>query len=357
VHLGAGVRWLLGPLVVFAFASVLAGCGGDSKSGGSAGKAGDTQTIRFQQPEDPGPMPFTEPADVSGSKTVSLHSSGSGGDTSGSDGGGSSGASGPYGGSGSDKVCDRDLLIKFLRDNPDRMRAWAGVLNIDPSYKSVSRYIAKLHPVTLTRDTQVTNHSFVNGQATAFQSILAAGTAVLVDKYGHPVARCRCGNPLTQPVYVKEARCIDCPPHYTPPTYCKLWGYETKYDYSDDYYSNEEYDKLFIDAWKDGPYVNCYEAYPDPPEVRLFALYTKPPPEEPTPSYAPPQQPQTNTTPQYDHQPYQREPYDGDTTGGTTGGDTTGGDTTGGTTGGDTTGGTTGGDSGSTGGGSTGGYP
>src|SRR3954467_3814582 len=74
------------------------------------------------------------------------------------------GAGGPYGGSGSDKVCDRDLLIRFLRQNPDRMRAWAGVLGIDPSYKSVSRYIAKLHPVTLTRDTQVTNHSFGNGQ-------------------------------------------------------------------------------------------------------------------------------------------------------------------------------------------------
>jgi hypothetical protein len=353
MQLGGVVRWLKGPLVVFASASLIAGCGSDSKKAAStASDAGATQTIRFQKPEDPGPMPFTDATDVSGSKTVSLHSSGSGGGSSGGSSGGTGGASGPYGGSGSDKVCDRDLLIRFLRQNPERMRAWAGVLGIDPSYKSVSRYIAKLHPVTLTRDTQVTNHSFVNGRATAFQSILAAGTAVLVDRYGHPVARCRCGNPLTEPTYIETARCIDCPPHYTPPTYCKLWTDETNYDYGDDYYSNREYDELFIDAWKDGPYVNCYEAYPDPPPVRLFALYSKPAPEEPAP-YNPPPSP-TQTAPQkqdYDHQPYQRQPYDdgttgGDTTGGTTGGHTTGGDTTGGTTGGDTTGSTGGGTTG-----------
>jgi hypothetical protein len=346
----------VGPLVVFASAMLLDACGSDSKKDASTTPAAPaTQTIRFQKPEDPGPMPFTDATDVSGPKTVSLKSSGSGSSESGSDSGGSgtAGASGPYGGSGSDKVCDRDLLIRFLRQNPDRMRAWAGVLGIDPSYKSVSRYIAKLHPVTLTRDTQVTNHSFVNGRATAFQSILAAGTAVLVDRYGHPVARCRCGNPLTEPTYVETARCVDCPPHYTPPTYCKLWTEDTKYDYSDDYYSNREYDQLFIDGWKDGPYVNCYEAYPDPPPVRLFALYANPPPEQTAPS-TPPQQTPTQTAPQqdYDHQPYQRQPYDDGTTGGDTTGGTTGGDTTGGSTGGDTPGGDT---TGSTGGGTTGG--
>ena len=342
------VRWVIGLIAVLVVTTAAAGCGGsDSKKSDKAPKAGDTQTIRFQKPEDPGPEPFTEPADISGPKTVSLQSGGGGSS------GGSGGASGPYGGTGSDKVCDRDLLIRFLRDNPDRMRAWAGVLGIDSDYRSVSRYIAKLHPVTLTRDTQVTNHSFVNGRAIAFQSILQAGTAVLVDRYGHPVARCRCGNPLTEPIFVETAKCIDCPPNYRPPTYCKLWTRETDYDYSDDYYSNEEYDELFIDAWRDGPYVRCYEAYPDPPHVTLFALYKRPPPEpEPQPQYTPPPR---------QSQPYQRQPYDYDqhpddgTTGGdTTGGGTTGGDTTGGgTTGGDTTGGgTTGGDT--TGGGTTG---
>ena len=81
------------------------------------------------------------------------------------------------------------------------MRAWAEVLGIPPNIRAVARYIRKLKPVTLTRDTQVTNHSFEGGRAVAFQAILQAGTAVLVDKYGEPVVRCRCGNPLTTPIF------------------------------------------------------------------------------------------------------------------------------------------------------------
>jgi hypothetical protein len=40
--------------------------------------------------------------------------------------------------------------------------------------------------VILQRDTRVTNHGFRNGRATPTQSILQAGTAVLVDEYGVP---------------------------------------------------------------------------------------------------------------------------------------------------------------------------
>ncbi|MFF7749349.1 DUF6777 domain-containing protein [Streptomyces sp. NPDC007971] len=49
------------------------------------------------------------------------------------------------------------------------------------------------------RDTRVTNHG-CDGGATSFQSVLQAGTAVLVDAHGVPRARCICGNPLTPPV-------------------------------------------------------------------------------------------------------------------------------------------------------------
>lgn len=283
MHGPGGMRWqgvVAAGLV--ALALLAAGCGSGGSKGGAKVAAG-TQTIRFQKPQDPGPMPFTAAADVSGTKTVSLP------------------ASGPYGGSGSDKVCDRDVLIRFLEQNPDRMRAWAQVLGISPDFKTVSRYIAKLHPVTLTRDTQVTNHSFVNGQATAFQSILQAGTAVLVDKYGHPVARCRCGNPLTEPAYFKSITCTGCPPHYTPPTQCKLYGGSgTDYDgksYSGSYYSNSEYDKVFIGFAKSGPYSNCYEAYPDPPKVTFINVYKQPPAAAPSQSSTPP----TYTTP---YKPY-----------------------------------------------------
>jgi len=245
---------------------VAVGCGGSSGDKKSPAKV-SAQTIRFQKPEDPGPQPFTAAADVSGSKTVDVV------------------ASGPYGGSGSDKVCDRDLLIRYLKSNPDRMRAWAEVLGLRPDYRTVSRYIAKLHPVTLTRDTQVTNHSFANGRATAFQSILQAGTAVLVDEFGHPVARCRCGNPLTEPTYVTYGKCYGCPPNYTPPTQCKLYGGSKDYDkdwYSGDYYTNEEYDKKFIELAGSGPYSKCYAAYPEPPPVTIVDVYKEPPAQQQT---------------------------------------------------------------------------
>ncbi len=158
-------------------------CGGDDDDASS--EAADTQTISFQEPEDPGEDPFTPPADVEGDETVEVQQ--------------------PFGGSGSNRVCDRDKLIEFLEANPERMAEWARVLGIEPQISAVKKYIAKLHPVTLTRDTQVTNHAFTNGQAVPFQAILQAGTAVLVDEYGVPVVRCYCGNPLGPAVFTPEA--------------------------------------------------------------------------------------------------------------------------------------------------------
>jgi hypothetical protein len=168
--------------------AVVAGCGSDSPDKSSS----DVQTVSFQKPEDPGPDPFTKPADVAGDDEVDIPVSGTGGEQ-------------PFGGSGSNRVCDRDKLIRFLKRNPLRMREWARVLGVSPTFRAVKRYIAKLHPVTLTRDTQVTNHAFKNGRAVPFQAILQAGTAVLVDKYGVPVVRCFCGNPLGPAVYTPTA--------------------------------------------------------------------------------------------------------------------------------------------------------
>lgn len=178
------------------------------------------QTVTFQAPTEAGPDPFTEPADVRGGDKVRV-------------------GSGPFGGTGSDLVCDRELLIKSLRARPDRLRAWAGIVGIDPTPAAVARYIRKLRPVTLTVDTRITNHSFVDGRAVAFQSILQAGTAVLVDSTGRPVVRCRCGNPLAEPIFIATATCLKCPANYTPPPPC------------DDY-------------------TRCWRRYPSPPPVRRF---------------------------------------------------------------------------------------
>jgi len=210
-----GWRPLGGALLLVLTLCVVAACGSDD-GGGSEEKG---QVVRFQKPTEPGPDPFTaRPTDVRGEERVQV-------------------GSGPYGGTGSDLVCDRELLIRSLRARPDRLEAWARVVDVEPSVAAVSKYVRSLKPVTLTRDTRVTNHSFVGGKASGYQAIMQAGTAVLVDEEGVPRARCRCGNPLLEPVFVPEATCYGCPPNYRPPPECEPWD-------------------------------ECYEAYKDPPPVK-----------------------------------------------------------------------------------------
>jgi hypothetical protein len=263
------------------------GGGDDDDKKPAAEKAAKVQTVTFQEPEDRGPDPFTEPADVEGSRTVRVSSGARAGD---------SGGSQPFGGSGSNRVCDRDKLLRFLKANPERMRAWAEALGVPPRLKAVRRYIAKLHPVTLTRDTRITNHAFRDGRAVPFQAILKAGTAVLVDRHGTPVVRCFCGNPLKPAVFIKSAKCVGCPPNYTPPEQCKF-GQGDDYDeifYRRSFYSNGDYDEVFIRRSRRSRYGDCYAAYPDPPAVTFINVFRRPEPprrQAPPAEPAPPQQP------------------------------------------------------------------
>jgi hypothetical protein len=107
------------------------------------------------------------------------------------------GHEGLYGGSLNEQVCDKDTLVEFLAENPEKAAAWSDVLGI--SVDDIPDYIAGLTPLLLRSDTLVTNHGFVDGQATSFAAVLEAGTAVLVDDRGVPVTKCYCGNPLTAP--------------------------------------------------------------------------------------------------------------------------------------------------------------
>jgi hypothetical protein len=106
---------------------------------------------------------------------------------------------GLYGGTLNQSSCDKEQLVVFLRQNPDKAAAWAGVLGI--STTQISTYVAGLTPVILRSDTLVTNHGYANGQATVIPAVLQAGTAVLIDDKGFPVTKCYCGNPLTPPDY------------------------------------------------------------------------------------------------------------------------------------------------------------
>lgn len=109
--------------------------------------------------------------------------------------------SGLYGGTLNQASCDRDEQIAFLQANHDKAAAFASVLGI--TVDQIPDYLRGLTPVVLRHDTRVTNHGFVDGAADAFQAVLQAGTAVLVDNRGVPRVRCMCGNPLTPPTEIE----------------------------------------------------------------------------------------------------------------------------------------------------------
>jgi hypothetical protein len=116
---------------------------------------------------------------------------------------------GLFGGTERHASCNPAGQIAYLQANPDKAVAFASVLGITPA--DLPGVIAALTPAILRSDTAVINHGFVNGQATSFPAVLQAGTAVLLDKFGFPVTKCFCGNPLTRPVAFEQPRFIGAP--------------------------------------------------------------------------------------------------------------------------------------------------
>jgi hypothetical protein len=103
---------------------------------------------------------------------------------------------GLYGGTRTES-CDTDRIAGFLATHPAQARAWADALGIAPG--DIDGFLATLTPVVLRADTAVTNHGFRGGLANQIDSVLEAGTGVLVDPHGVPRVRCYCGNPLGPP--------------------------------------------------------------------------------------------------------------------------------------------------------------
>ena len=156
----------------------------------------------FLEPVDfPGDDPFTDDVSTSAGSAAGEVMVDEGSDVEGSVNGSEPGL---YGGTLNESVCDREQLVDFLGDNADKARAFADVLDIDVD--EIPDYIADLTAVVLRGDTRVTNHGFADGEATAFQAVLQAGTAVLVDYQGIPRVKCYCGNPLTEPIEVDSPR-------------------------------------------------------------------------------------------------------------------------------------------------------
>ncbi len=117
---------------------------------------------------------------------------------------------GLYGGTQNMASCDTQQMVAFLGANPDKASAWVAALTADPDVRlpdgqllttaTIPAYAASLTPITLMKDTRVTNHGFKNGRQTRLQSVLQKGSAVLVDSWGVPRVKCYCGNPLLPPI-------------------------------------------------------------------------------------------------------------------------------------------------------------
>jgi hypothetical protein len=149
-------------------------------AGGGDGGGGEAEDVQLVSASEPGPNPFTPPVapEAPPANTVAP-------------------PQGPFGGTGDNTLCDREGIITFLTANAAQAGEWVRVLGIQVS--EIPDYVRDLVPTTLASDTRITNHTFENGRAVPFQAVLQAGTAVLVDVYGKPVVRCRCGNPLLPP--------------------------------------------------------------------------------------------------------------------------------------------------------------
>lgn len=196
-------------------ALLVAGCGGngDGNDENTASDASDGE-ILLQPLAAQGPDPFTEstvtaaavsPPRVTRTPQSTAGNSSAPGDTTttahparfpG-------GTPGLYGGTRSAGSCDVARQAGLLAADPRRTQAFARAAGI--AQTAVPEFVHGLTSVVLRADTRVTDHGYRDGRVTGFQSVLQAGTAVLVDDRGAPRLRCAGGNPLNPPVAPRGA--------------------------------------------------------------------------------------------------------------------------------------------------------
>ncbi|MFJ2172304.1 DUF6777 domain-containing protein [Streptomyces sp. NPDC087851] len=196
---------------------ITAGCGWGGGGGGGGGESAPTgKDLHFQPVAASGPDPFTSstavalPAPVGPAGRDARSSPGPAAPQAAPQGGARGRAAdvrtpralpgstpGLYGGSPS-ASCDVERQVALLAGDPAKARAFArgAALGQTP----VPDFLRGLTPVVVRADVRVTAHGYRDGAATAFQSVLQAGTAVMVDEYGMPRVRCAGGSPLGAPV-------------------------------------------------------------------------------------------------------------------------------------------------------------
>ena len=115
---------------------------------------------------------------------------------------------GLYGGT-VENTCDPERLISFLYANPHIGQAWATVQGIE--FLEIADYIRSLDQRILAADVRVSNYGYdeKNNAPYEIDTILEAGTAVLVDENGDVRTRCYCGNPIKpRPPQHMPPRCV-----------------------------------------------------------------------------------------------------------------------------------------------------
>ncbi|MFI1395735.1 DUF6777 domain-containing protein [Streptomyces sp. NPDC020681] len=186
---------------VLSFGLLVSGCGGDSTAATAADGEVYLLPVDAQGPDPhtassarslsaPAPAPPSADASRPPSRGQTLRTL--------------SGATpGLYGGTQSVGSCDVERQVGFLAGDKAKARAFAQGAGIQEA--GIPGFLRGLTPVVLRADTRMTNHGYRGGSSVAYQTVLQAGTAVMVDQYGAPRVRCACGNPLKPPVAVKGA--------------------------------------------------------------------------------------------------------------------------------------------------------
>ncbi|MEU8617414.1 DUF6777 domain-containing protein [Streptomyces sp. NPDC048623] len=193
-------------LAALASALLLAGCsGGDpGEPGAEQSASGPAREVLLQPAGAQGPAPFTASTAQEGPPVQQDAPPVTGVADPAPAGHALTGSTpGLYGGTRAVASCNVEQQVSYLTAEPAKARAFAEAAGIPES--RLPDWVRELTPVLLRADTRVTSHGFQDGRATAFQSVLQAGTAVLVDQYGTPRVRCACGNPLRSPAAAEGA--------------------------------------------------------------------------------------------------------------------------------------------------------
>ncbi|MGW6706196.1 DUF6777 domain-containing protein [Streptomyces sp. NPDC054956] len=177
-----------------------AACGATGDDGQTKGPVAESQEVHLQPVASAGPDPFTISSATGESAPVQPplpNPTGQGIRTV------NAATPGLYGGTQRMGSCDVEAQVQLLTEDDGKARAFAEAAQVEQ--EKIPEFLRGLTPVVLRADTRVTNHGFSDGRSNAFQSVLQAGTAVLVDAHGMPRVRCACGNPLLPPRAAKGA--------------------------------------------------------------------------------------------------------------------------------------------------------